>query len=467
VLHPWFREQQVQHARRAAASQSAAACRARCRTGVPPSERPAVWACALGMPPLPAGAPRAPAAGVTNSTGVGGLEWAGPYLPSQRDEDVLRVLCEGAARQPLLVDALACADVGEAAGGHHYFPFADILRWGNIEWVGRLLMVCAAWCLCACVWCTVCTLLPQRPGKLLQRYGHGQAGVDGDWRPPTQRQGAVDCPQPRRACQSSRARAAYAQVPGVDGMLAPAVLIGCKQQPSLSASEPPRWRWCLKIVDARAAIAHPLPTHTSGPILPADPGAPLRLSLVPELCPPCTPARLAYEARGGRMRPYPPSGLLPFRGLAALAAPLAFLYRHPAAAYRALLALYCRHWCGLHALSAARAPAAAMPVLCRTFCELLQVGRGRGASRLWQWRSGLGGSGCALRDPQVGAASRRQKRARRRAGLRGAAGLGVGACPCGGARSLPAAQPSEGGLPLFTPYSNPAALCPSSCPACL
>lgn len=41
------------------------------------------------------------------------------------------------------------------------------------------------------------------------------------------------------------------------------------------------------------------------------------------------------------------------------------------AAYRAFAALYARHWCGLAALTPDRAPAVAMPVLCRTFYELL------------------------------------------------------------------------------------------------
>jgi len=123
VLHSWFREQQVQAARRVTASQSAAACRAAARTGLPPSERPAAWACALGLPPLPAAS--------SNGSGGGsspGLDWAGPYPASQRDDDVLRVLCEGVERQALLVDALTCADVCTAVGSEHYFPFADTIR---------------------------------------------------------------------------------------------------------------------------------------------------------------------------------------------------------------------------------------------------------------------------------------------------------------------------------------------------
>jgi hypothetical protein len=129
VLHPWFADQQAQHARRVLASRSAAACRATCRAGLPPGERPAVWACALGLPPLDAAAAADAAGPVPPRDGAGVLPWAGPYEPSRGDVDALRALCGGAARQPMLVDALACADVAELAGAsEHYFPFADTLR---------------------------------------------------------------------------------------------------------------------------------------------------------------------------------------------------------------------------------------------------------------------------------------------------------------------------------------------------
>ncbi len=91
--------------------------------------------------------------------------------------------------------------------------------------------------------------------------------------------------------------------------------------------------------------------------------------------------RLAADSRGGRLRAYPPSGVLPFRGLAAYAAPLAFLYPHPAAAYRVFVALYCRHWAALHGVSARGGPAPGMAALCRTFVELIEVrGLGGGLS---------------------------------------------------------------------------------------
>jgi hypothetical protein len=50
---------------------------------------------------------------------------------------------------------------------------------------------------------------------------------------------------------------------------------------------------------------------------------------------------------------YPPSGVLPYHGLALLAAPLCYLYRHPAGVYHMFRALYCRYWCRLHTLDGA------------------------------------------------------------------------------------------------------------------
>lgn len=91
---------------------------------------------------------------------------------------------------------------------------------------------------------------------------------------------------------------------------------------------------------------------------------------------PPAPLLTATAKDGRQLHPYPPSGVLPFQGLACYLAPLCHCLQHPAAVYRLFRALYCRHWCALHSLSAARAPAAALPVLCRTFAELLQVRQG-------------------------------------------------------------------------------------------
>lgn len=70
---------------------------------------------------------------------------------------------------------------------------------------------------------------------------------------------------------------------------------------------------------------------------------------------------------------YPPSGVLPFQGLSAYLAPLCFLYNSPAAVYPVWHAMYCQYWCRLHALSTDPAPAGGLPVLCRTFLDMLQV----------------------------------------------------------------------------------------------
>ncbi|KIZ03010.1 hypothetical protein MNEG_4946 [Monoraphidium neglectum] len=215
VLHPWFREQQISQAQRVLASASSAACARAARTGLPPSARPAAWACALGLPPQPP-QPQPEAAGVARPA-------AGCYLASRRDEDVLRVLCEGVERQQLLVDALTCGDTAAVAASEHYFLFADAIRRAG------------------------CT----------QGYGLEPAPHD---------------------CR-------------------PAILLAFSRDASI----------------CRNARGAPLP-------------------------------RLAMEGRGGRLHAYPPSGVLPFCGLAALAAPLAFLYSSPAAAYRVFAALYCRHW---------------------------------------------------------------------------------------------------------------------------
>jgi hypothetical protein len=84
----------------------------------------------------------------------------------------------------------------------------------------------------------------------------------------------------------------------------------------------------------------------------------------------------AGAAAAGAQQPqraYPPSGVLPFQGLSAYLAPLCYLYDSPAATYPVWHAMYCQYWCKLHAVSNSPAPAAGLPVLCRTFLDLLQV----------------------------------------------------------------------------------------------
>jgi hypothetical protein len=122
VLHTWFREQQVQQAYRAAGTCSAAACRAAARTGLPASKRPWVWAAALGVhaAPPPAAAATAKAAcshaNSSNSnsqaqppTDAAALADAAAAaadmhsdwwrLPSQRDKQLLHLLCESVEQQ--------------------------------------------------------------------------------------------------------------------------------------------------------------------------------------------------------------------------------------------------------------------------------------------------------------------------------------------------------------------------------
>lgn len=74
------------------------------------------------------------------------------------------------------------------------------------------------------------------------------------------------------------------------------------------------------------------------------------------------------------LRAYPPSGVLPFQGLSAYLAPLCYLYSSPAMMYPVWHAMYCQYWCRLHSLDSSPAPTAGLPVLCRTFLDLLQVG---------------------------------------------------------------------------------------------
>ena len=147
VIHPWFKEEQLHQSRHVLSAQSAAACRAAARYGVPPSERPSIWACAIGLkldpPPEPSsssmgdvsGAYTAAAgrgggdggSGIASSrgNGVGRVKWS---KPSHRDEEVLALLCESIQRQQLLVDTLVCADVQHVVDSEHYFVFEETLR---------------------------------------------------------------------------------------------------------------------------------------------------------------------------------------------------------------------------------------------------------------------------------------------------------------------------------------------------
>ncbi|WIA13365.1 hypothetical protein OEZ85_006945 [Tetradesmus obliquus] len=260
VLHTWFREQQVQQAYRAAGTCSAAACRAAARTGLPASERPWVWAAALGIHAAPPAATTAAAAAAaatakaacgdgssssqtqppTDAAALAAAAAAAADMhsdwwrfPSERDRQVLQLLCESVEQQVLLTDLLVCADVQRMADSEHYFVFEEAMR---------------------------------------------------------------------------------------------AMLLAFSR-------------------DASASI------NASVPAAP----------------------RLAAEAAGNKqLRPYPPSGILPFQGMASYLAPLCYLYEQPAAAFRVFAAMYGRYWCRLHTINVQPAPSAGLPVLCRTFLELLQ-----------------------------------------------------------------------------------------------
>lgn len=89
-----------------------------------------------------------------------------------------------------------------------------------------------------------------------------------------------------------------------------------------------------------------------------------------------TPLMVAATSQGAAQelpQAYPASGVLPFHGLCPLLAPLCYLFSSPAAIYPVWRAMYCRYWCYLHTLNSNTAPSAGLPVLCRTFLDLLQV----------------------------------------------------------------------------------------------
>lgn len=77
-------------------------------------------------------------------------------------------------------------------------------------------------------------------------------------------------------------------------------------------------------------------------------------------------------AYGDVLSPYPLSGVVPFHGMAAFAAPLCYLYRSPAAVFHMFRAMYCRHWCRLHVLADTPPPQLSLLGLCRVATDLLQ-----------------------------------------------------------------------------------------------
>ncbi|KAJ9506421.1 hypothetical protein QJQ45_004919 [Haematococcus lacustris] len=69
--------------------------------------------------------------------------------------------------------------------------------------------------------------------------------------------------------------------------------------------------------------------------------------------------------------PYPPNGSVQLGGAVLLVAPLCFMYSNPAAVYRMHRSLYCRYWVKLHSLSLDGLPSPALPLLLRTYEDLL------------------------------------------------------------------------------------------------
>ena len=76
------------------------------------------------------------------------------------------------------------------------------------------------------------------------------------------------------------------------------------------------------------------------------------------------------DADAGGAQPY---GVLPVLGLAVLAAPLCYLFEHPAAVHRLFRSMYCRYWCKLYSLSPVSGHSPALPGLVKTYEQLLQV----------------------------------------------------------------------------------------------
>ena len=85
-------------------------------------------------------------------------------------------------------------------------------------------------------------------------------------------------------------------------------------------------------------------------------GLPLRASDAPPVAAAAVGADVdgADGARARKRVAFPPSGLVPFRGLASLACPLCYVSDVPAELYALSRALWARYWSGLHALSARR-----------------------------------------------------------------------------------------------------------------
>lgn len=161
LFHSTYLQEQAERAGALASGRATAACRAACRRGVPASQRPVVWACALGLPlygpgdassiassaaaashgvaartaarrgatrPAAARGAGASAGAAASSAAPEAGAAAGLQAWCERDQQAFELLCRGVEAQPLLVDHLTCSDVEQVAESEHFFVFADSLR---------------------------------------------------------------------------------------------------------------------------------------------------------------------------------------------------------------------------------------------------------------------------------------------------------------------------------------------------
>ncbi|DBB03987.1 TPA: hypothetical protein ACH3X1_013053 [Trebouxia sp. C0004] len=112
----------------------------------------------------------------------------------------------------------------------------------------------------------------------------------------------------------------------------------------------------------------------------------LAASRDPSLGPSCHhkpfPCLVGKTASGQTQGPYPPSGLLPCRGLVEYAAPLCYLYAEQASCAIMFCSMYARFWCRLHTIDNTAGKDATLVSLCVLFLHLLEEGEAEVAEHL-------------------------------------------------------------------------------------
>ncbi|KAL0040686.1 hypothetical protein WJX79_001665 [Trebouxia sp. C0005] len=112
----------------------------------------------------------------------------------------------------------------------------------------------------------------------------------------------------------------------------------------------------------------------------------LAASRDPSLGPSCHhkpfPCLLGKTASGDTQGPYPPSGVLPCRGLVEYAAPLCYLYAEQASCAVMFCSMYARFWCRLHTIDNTAGQDATLVSLCALFLHLLEEGEAEVAEHL-------------------------------------------------------------------------------------